>query len=386
MAIKVKLRQKKISGKRHSLYLDFYPAIPHPKTGDPTRREFLGYYLFDKPKGPLEKEHNKNTLQQAEQIRLKRDNELSKPEIYSGLEKEQMEKNEKGELNFVDYFRKIKDQLKGSNLGSWNAAFLYLESFTGGNLKFSDINETWCKEFREYLLSTKSNRSNKTNLANNSAVSYFNKLKASLRQAYIDGYLKTDINSNVDSIKFEESRRTFLTLEELNSLVKTECNNPLLKRCALFSALTGLRFSDIKKLIWNEVEFIQDDGYYLNFKQQKTKGLEKLPISDQAAGLMGEPKAPENRVFEGLTYSAYENKHLAKWIGLAGITKDITFHSFRHTFASLLHSKEIDILTISKLLGHRNVRTTEIYTHLLKNAKRNATNKIKLDETDLKTL
>jgi hypothetical protein len=53
MTIKVTLRQKKISGNRQSLYLDFYPAIPHPETGEPTRREFLGLYLFDKAKNPL---------------------------------------------------------------------------------------------------------------------------------------------------------------------------------------------------------------------------------------------------------------------------------------------------------------------------------------------
>ena len=69
MATKVKLRQKTISGNRQSLYLDFYPAIPHPETGEPTRREFLRLYLFDKAKNPIDKQHNKETLQLAEQIR-----------------------------------------------------------------------------------------------------------------------------------------------------------------------------------------------------------------------------------------------------------------------------------------------------------------------------
>ena len=71
MAIKVKLRQKAISGNRQSLYLDFYPPIPHPETGQPTRREFLGLYLMDNPKPPLDKQANKETLQLAEQIRQK---------------------------------------------------------------------------------------------------------------------------------------------------------------------------------------------------------------------------------------------------------------------------------------------------------------------------
>ena len=62
MTIKVSLRQKPISANRQSLYLDFYPAIPHPQTGEPTRREFLGLYLFDKSKSPVDKEHNKDTL------------------------------------------------------------------------------------------------------------------------------------------------------------------------------------------------------------------------------------------------------------------------------------------------------------------------------------
>ena len=62
MTVKVKLREKKISGNRQSLYLDFYPAIQHPETGNPTRREFLGMYLFDKTKNPIDKQHNKKTL------------------------------------------------------------------------------------------------------------------------------------------------------------------------------------------------------------------------------------------------------------------------------------------------------------------------------------
>ena len=87
MAIKVKLRQKAISGNRQSLYLDFYPAIPHPETGEPTRREFLGLYLIDKAKNPIDKQHDKETLQLAEQIRQKRENHLNKPEVYTGTKR-----------------------------------------------------------------------------------------------------------------------------------------------------------------------------------------------------------------------------------------------------------------------------------------------------------
>lgn len=70
--IKVKVRKKPISDGRTSLYLDYYPAIPHPDTGKTTRREFLGLYLFNRPKTPADKEQNAETLALAETIRAKR--------------------------------------------------------------------------------------------------------------------------------------------------------------------------------------------------------------------------------------------------------------------------------------------------------------------------
>jgi integrase len=391
MAIKVKLRQKPISGKRQSLYLDFYPAVTHPETGEQTRREFLGMYInAEKVKdengkikniklSPIDKQHNIDTLKIAEQIRQKRENHLNKPEIYTGYEKQQLKIKEQGEKNFINYFKTLADKRKDSNHDNWVSSYNYLETFTNGNLKFADLNEKFCNEFKEYLLTTKSNKSNKVTLSQNSAVSYFNKIKAALKQAYKDGLLQTDLNAKIEPIKQTETRRNFLTIEELNSLVKTECNNPLLKRAALFSSLTGLRFIDIKNLIWGELEYIKDNGYFINFTQQKTEGVEVMPISEQAYSLLGERKEPTDKVFPNLTYSAYENKHLFQWIGAAGITKDISFHCFRHTFATLQLSKGTDIYTVSKMLGHRDLKTTQIYAKIIDKTKREAADKIKLE-------
>jgi integrase len=379
MAIKVKLRQKAISGNRQSLYLDFYPPIPHPETGEPTRREFLGMYLFDKAKTPTDKQHNKETLQTAEQIRQKKDNLLNKPEIYTGFELEQLKVREQGERNFVEYFKHLANKRKASNHDNWISALNYLEKFTGGTLKFADLNERVCNEFKDYLLTTKSSRSTAVNLSQNSVVSYFNKLKAALKQAYKDGLIGTDLNGKVQAAKPAETKRNYLTIEELNTLVKTDCPMPILKTAALFSALTGLRFSDIEKMTWNELEYVEGQGYFIHFKQQKTKGIEVLPISEQAYQLLGERKDPTGKVFEGLQYSAYQNRHLLKWIQAAGITKDITFHCFRHTFATLQLSEGTDIYTVSKMLGHRELKTTQIYAKIIDQTKRTAADKIKLE-------
>ncbi|ALM47818.1 integrase [Flavobacterium psychrophilum] len=378
MAIKVTLRQKNITKGRKSLYLDFYPGVPNPETGEITRREFLGMYIFDTPKNPIDKQHNTDQLKIAESIRQQRENFFNKPEIYSQYEKEQLRIKENGERNFLEYFEKLADKRTGTNTDNWAAALKYLNKFNA-KLKFADLNERILEDFKEFLLSVKSSRSDKTTLSQNSAVAYFNKVKAALRQAYKDGLLQTDLNAKVVPIKAEETRRVFLTLDELNRLVKTPCNNDLLKRAALFSALTGLRHSDIKKMKWSELEFVTGQGYFLNFSQQKTKGIEVLPISEQAYNLLGEPGAKEAQVFDGLKYSAYQNKHLFQWIGAAGITKDITFHSFRHTYATLQLYNGTDIYTVSKMLGHKDLKTTQIYAKIVDEAKRETTNRIILD-------
>ena len=379
MTIKVKLRYKKIKDNRKSAYLDFYPAIPHPKTGKPTRREFLGLYLFEKAKNTIEKIHNTETLQIAEQIKQRRENYINKPEIYTGYEKEQLKIKEQGEQDFVSYFKSLADKRKSSNYDNWISTYHYLEKFTNGHLMFKELNQKFCNDFKEYLLNTKSNKSNKSKLSQNSVVSYFNKFKASLKQAFKDDYLVSDLNTKIQSVKQAETQRNFLSIEELNSLSRTECKKPLLKQAALFSALTGLRFSDIKNLVWEQIEYIANNGYFIKFKQQKTKGVEMMPISDQAYSLLGERKNPTDNVLEGLTYSAYENKHLHNWIKDADISKKITFHCFRHTFATLQLTNGTDIYTISKMLGHRELKTTQIYAKVIDQSKREAANKIKLD-------
>ena len=378
MGIKVTLRKKKINNGMESLYLDFYPAKIDPNTGKPTRREFLRLYIYAKPKTPIEKEKNTETLKIAESIRQKRDNELNKPEIYTELEKEQLRLKEQREKCFVEYFMKLAKKHTGRNLDNWTSASNYLKDFTNGSIKFSELNEKFCNDFKDYLLTTKSRRGSAA-LSVNSAALYFLTLKTALKQAYTDGLLYTDLNVKIRPIKNKETKREYLTIEELNKLANTPCNNDILKRAALFSALTGLRFSDIHKLVWSEVRYTKEQGYFLSFRQKKTQGVETLPISEQAYTLLGERRGENEKVFAGLVYSAYTNKQLFQWLKEAGITKKITFHCFRHTFATLQLTKGTDIYTVSKMLGHREIKTTQIYAKVVDDAKREAANKIKLD-------
>ena len=87
----------------------------------------------------------------------------------------------------------------------------------------------------------------------------------------------------------------------------------------------------------------------------------------------------DKAVFERLKYKGYRDKQLQQWIGAAGITKHITFHCFRHTFATLQLFNKTDIYTVSKMLGHKDVKTTQLYAKVVDEAKQTAANKIKLD-------
>ena len=380
MATKVTLRKKSISKGRESLYLDFYPPIKHPKTGEPTRRQFLNMYVSAKPRTEPEKSRNKEIERLAEQIRQQKENVINKPEVYNEFEKEQLKLRELGERNFVEYFREEAHKRgNSSNWHNWKSALHYFETFSGGKIKFSELNEKIIEDFRSYLLDAKMMKSKTLKLSQNSAQSYFNKLKATLRQAYKEGLLKYDLNVRIQPIKEQETIREFLTLEELSQLAKTQCPDELLKRAALFSALTGLRFSDIKKLKWSEIIHIEGEGYYLRFIQQKTKGAEMLPINEQAINFCGQRGEPNERVFKGMMYPSYNSKRIKRWLDAAGITKHITFHNFRHSFATLQLFNGTEMHAVQMLLGHKDLKTTQIYAKVVNSTLRKAADKMKLD-------
>ena len=120
-------------------------------------------------------------------------------------------------------------------------------------------------------------------------------------------------------------------------------------------------------------------GYYIRFRQKKTKGAETLPISEQAFGLLGERQDNDQRVFVGLRYSCWNNIKLKEWMLKAGISKPITFHCVRHTYATLQLTAGIDIYTVSKLLGHKDLKTTQIYANVIDEKKKDAANRMQLD-------
>lgn len=205
------------------------------------------------------------------------------------------------------------------------------------------------------------------------------KLKAVLKIAFENGKIKEDISKKLEKAKDDSVPREFLTLDEVRHLAATPCKSEVMKRASLFSVLTGLRISDIIRLQWENVEQSPDGGWMLHFRSKKTKKESFLPVSDEAIELCG--KREDGQVFNGFT-SGVVAYHLKDWLKEAGITKHITFHCFRHTFATLQLAAGTDIYTISKLLTHSDVSTTQIYTDVVSTLKRDATKKISLKSSE----
>ncbi len=363
------LRQRQ-KGNKVSLYLDYYHQGKR-------NYEYLQLYLIPDPqKGKLTKEqkdNNKKILGLAEAIRSKRH-----LEIQNGIYGFQDQSKIKG--SFLRYVEYLAEKRKGSdgNYGNWDSTLKHLRKFVKFDITFAQIDKRWLDDLKYYFLNEALTPANK-HLSQNSASSYYNKVRAALKQAYKERIIQHNPTEETEGIKPGDPEREFLTLDELQAIVKYECEIPILKRAFIFSALTGLRWSDIQKLLWSEVQFSNEIGHYIRFVQKKTKGAETLPISEQAFHLLGERTKEDERVFVGLKYSAWHNVKLQQWIQKAGITKTITFHCARHTYATLQLTLGTDIYTVSKLLGHKDLKTTQIYGKIIDERKKEAANRIKLE-------
>jgi integrase len=183
------------------------------------------------------------------------------------------------------------------------------------------------------------------------------------------------------SIKKKESLPVFLTLEEVQQLARTECPNATVKAAFLFSCFSGLRYSDVSRLKWENAK-----SDHIQFSQAKTGGEELLPLSKQASDILAKQKNRERsdrvtrEVEEGLIFAlprqSTVDKELKRWAKLAGIKKTVSFHKARHTFATLSLTSDIDIYTVSKLLGHKNLQTTQVYARVVDERKKNAVSKL----------
>ena len=319
----------------------------------------------------------------ADKVRALRQQEYDTAVVYSDREQEIIAQNERMEQDFIAYFNsiiyKVHPNSSNSIIVNWTRVGKLLSIFSEGKpIPFRKINVKLLEDLKLFMLTAPQGGNKKGTLSQNSAATYFSIVKAGLHRAFIDEYLTVDIAAKVKGIPELKVKRETLTLEEAELLAQTPCENEVWKRAFFFAILTGIRLCDIHELTWGEIQKTST-GWRVDFTQRKTHVVDYLPINEQAYSLCGEPGEHDQQIFAGLTGSSWISRPLKKWIAASGIKKHITFHCSRHTFATLQLENGTDIFVVKGMLGHTNVKTTQIYAHIVDKSKRNAAEALQID-------
>lgn len=265
-------------------------------------------------------------------------------------------------FEYCDEF--IERKAPHCEMRTYKAMVEKLKAFNRGKkLLCSEITEEFLISFKDYLNSI---------LNGSTPFNYFKKLKRIIKEATIAKHFKADPCQYLKNIKGISAEKDVLTLEETISLSETHCSNDDVKRAFLFSCLTGLRFCDVKALDWSSIS--RDN--VLTIVQIKTKEKLSMSLHPNAIDLLGKrKKSGELLVFNLPTHTGCL-KILKKWTSDAEVDKHITWHCSRHTFATSLVFREVGINTVSSLLGHKDLKQTQIYVRTAELSKTNAINKL----------
>lgn len=363
----IRLRQRILATGNTSLYLDIY-------RNGVRQYEYLKLYLIPE-RTRADKDANRQTLQLAEAIKAKRTVEVHNNEFGFTTKRAQ--------VRFFDFCETLIErdgdglERKAGSASGYRAMITFLRQYERRDITFADIDSAWINGFKHFL-DTKAVKLRGAGLpiSQNTKALYISKLRACINVAMQRGMLTTNPFLGVKNYQTEDAEREYLTIEEIRTLTQCPCEYDVIRRAFIFSCLTGLRISDVRRLRWGDV---QQQGAFvrITFRQQKTKGVEYLDINAQAVEMMGKRKADGEQIFSGIPQNQTTvNEVIKRWVLRAGIRKNITFHCARHTFAVMMLAIGTDIYTVSKLLGHRDLATTQIYARVLDKSKQQAVQNI----------
>ena len=244
--------------------------------------------------------------------------------------------------------------------------------------RLSDIDRQFCLDMIDWFRNAYKHRLTGNPISARTTDTYCQTFRTMLNEAVREGLI--DRNpwnrlETIEKIKKPESKREYLTIDEIRSMIATECPNGLVKRAYLFSCFTGLRISDVKDLRWCDVYYENGQTFVSVVMKKTTKPL-YIPLSRQALKWMPEKGGcgSDDHVFVGLVNNGNVNENLKKWAEAAEIRKHISYHTSRHSFATMMLTLGADLYTVSKLLGHSSVKHTQIYARIIDKKKDEAVN------------
>lgn len=369
----VKVRFKALRNGSKSIYLDYYQ--------DGVREyEFLKLYIIPE-RSQTDKLQNEETLKTANAIKAQRI--ISIQNTGHGFSNS----NGKSRIKLVDYLeiqaKKYEESGSRAYARTVRNTICHLIRYKGSNITMKQVDKAFLLGYIEYLNGGASKYfvggpkgTERKKLSKAAKALYFNALVTALNRAVKEDVITVNPADKIpaqDKPKESQSTKVYLTLDELKALADTPCKYDDLKRAFLFSCFCGLRLSDVRTLKWSAISKTSDGKKQIETVQQKTGEPVYIPLSDNAIKWL--PERMGERVFNLPHVSSIE-KWLAQWSEDAGVKKHITYHVSRHTFATLTLTYGADLYTVSKLLGHSNIQTTQIYAKIVDENKRKAVNLI----------
>lgn len=358
----VRIREKRLNDGNVSLYLDMYYMGARKKEG-------LKLYLIPEVNAAA-KLQNRNTLKLAEQIKAERILDIQQHGLVNW---ESVKKGRMTLAAWVEKYTKDENGLTPASMRSKRNAQARVEQYLlyigKPNLALKEVDKDFCKGFIAFLKTCTFNNGKKT-LGSTTCRIFMNRLAAALNMAVREGLIDNNPFKLLDAKEKPQKKnamREFLTIEELRTLIATPCRYEIVKKAFLFSCFTGLRYSDMMALKWNEIHKAADGKtLYIEHEQVKTKNMVTIPLSNEALKWMPRKSKGDERVFHQLRItSTTVEVVLGEWMQEAGIQKHITYHCSRHTAATLLLTLGADLYTVSKILGHRSIRMTEVYAKIV---------------------
>lgn len=361
--LNVRLRGKRLANGTISLYLDFYIGYSKNDAGKIiTQRkvEYLKMYLTPNPKMPEERIKNDETITLAQAIRSNRESEFQH-------KSEGLVAPFKKKSNFFDYCDAYEKRYQKKDIRMIKLAIREFKDFTKETyLMPKQIEQVKIKGFRDHLL-------NKYH--GETPHSVFARFKKILNAATEEGLFIKNPGDKITCKVPVGVPKAILMPDEIVALSKAKCGNSDVKRAFLLCLNTGLRFVDVTDLKYKHITNGQ-----IKKQQQKTGREVVIDLNPTAIKLLGKVKDQEDFVFHLPTFEACL-KIIRNWAERAGIKKHLTWHSARHSFATILLMNKTDIKTVSSLLGHSKLEHTQKYTHLIDALKTQAVNT--LPEIDL---
>lgn len=360
----IRLRMKDLSNGNKSLYLDIYRAGKRSY-------EYLKMYLIPETDYNA-KMQNQATLTAANAIKSKRIIEIINSE--AGI-KQETDTSKVYLLDWMETYMENQAKRGKKDRNQIKKTIDILKAYGAETVTMDMIDKPFCQGYINYL--TTEYRPKGKTVSNFTIHTYYQVVNGALNAAVRADILSENPFNKISSsekIHKPESKREYMTIDEVRSLIKTPMSNEAVKGAYLFSCFCGLRISDIKELTWENV-YCDSGQYHLEVMMQKTKSPLYLPLSSEALKWLPERgnKSGKEKVFK-LPSSAGINKLLKTWAQKAGISKHITFSTARHTFATMMLTLGADIYTTSQLLGHTDMRTTQIYVKIVNRGKDEAVN------------